>query len=89
MYLRELGLAYLVAGRFEEAIATSQQALMYDPNYQFAYYNLAVSYLWQWVWQLNQDSQTLERAFEGRRLGLFWSHYHNLAVGVPRLSFLP
>jgi adenylate cyclase len=78
--LRELGLAYLVAGRFEEAIATSQQALMHDPNYQFAYYNLAVSYLWQWVWQLSQDPQTLEHALAAAQKAvtlndsLLWGH---------------
>ena len=61
-YLLELGAAYLLAGRIEEAIATQKQVLMHDPNFQFAYTNLAFSYVLQWGWQLSQDPQTLEQA---------------------------
>jgi tetratricopeptide (TPR) repeat protein len=63
-YLMELGIAYLMAGRVQEAIATHKQALRYDPNYHPAYMNLAFSYVFEWIWQLSQDPQTLERAFE-------------------------
>jgi TolB-like protein/predicted Zn-dependent protease len=62
--LNDLGLAYLLAGRVEEAIATLKQVPVHDPNHQFAYTNLALSYVWQWGWQLSQDPQTLEQAFE-------------------------
>jgi adenylate cyclase len=51
-------------GRVEEAIATLKQVLVHDPNHLFAYTNLALSYVWQWGWQLSQDPQTLEQAFE-------------------------
>src|SRR5215470_17820040 len=37
MALFQLGLAYQSTGRLEEAIATHKQALMHDPNFQFAY----------------------------------------------------
>jgi adenylate cyclase len=62
-YLRELGHAYRLAGRVEEAIATQKQALIRDPNFQFAHTELALSYVLQWSWQLSQDPQTLEQAF--------------------------
>jgi len=68
--LLELGGAYLLTGRVEEAIATNKQALMLDPNFQFAYANLAWSYVWQWGWQLSQDPQTLEQAFAAAQKAL-------------------
>jgi tetratricopeptide (TPR) repeat protein len=63
VYLHGIGFAYRLIGRVEEAIATLKQALIRDPNFQFAYTDLAVSYVLQWSWQLSQDSQTLEQAF--------------------------
>jgi tetratricopeptide (TPR) repeat protein len=63
-YLYELGVGYFFAGRIEEAIATFKRTLMRDPNYQFAYTFLSSSYMLAWVWQLSQDPQVLERAFE-------------------------
>jgi TolB-like protein/Flp pilus assembly protein TadD len=63
-YLWQLGYAYRLTGRVEEAIATQKQALVHDPNYLFAYTELAFSYVLQWAWQLSQDSQTLEQALE-------------------------
>ena len=56
-------------GGIEEAIATLKQVLVHDPNHLFAYTNLALSYVLQWGWQLSQDSQTLEQAFDGGAKG--------------------
>jgi len=44
MYLNSLGLAYLSAGRYEEAIAPLKQALSRNPNLLPSHYNLAVVY---------------------------------------------
>ncbi|MBI3757957.1 MAG: tetratricopeptide repeat protein [Deltaproteobacteria bacterium] len=79
-YLFELGMAYRLVGREEEAIATYKQALMHDPNLLFAYTDLAWSYVWQWGWQLSQDSQTLEHALAAAQQAIalndasFWAH---------------
>jgi tetratricopeptide (TPR) repeat protein len=76
----ELGLAYRLTGRIEEAIAAQKQALIHDPLHQFAYTELAWSYVWQWGWQLNQDSQTLEHALMAAQKAialnnsLLWAH---------------
>lgn len=88
-YLYQLGVAYQLTGRLEEAIATLKQALMHDPNFQFAYTNLAGSYVWQWGWQLSQDPQGLEQAFEAAQKALalndsfLWAH---AALGAVYLS---
>jgi tetratricopeptide (TPR) repeat protein len=58
-----LGQAYRLAGRVEEAIAAQKQAFIRDPNFQFAYIELAWSYVFAWGWQLSQDPRTLEQAF--------------------------
>jgi TolB-like protein/Tfp pilus assembly protein PilF len=63
-YLYELGVGYFFTGRIEEAIAAFKRTLMHDPNYQLAYTFLTSSYVVAWVWQLTQDPQVLERAFE-------------------------
>jgi len=63
-YLYELGVGYFFTGRIEEAIATFKRTLIHDPNYQLAYTFLTSSYVTAWVWQLTQDPQVLERAFE-------------------------
>jgi tetratricopeptide (TPR) repeat protein len=63
-YLQMLGWAYLVMGRFEEAIAALKQAVSRNPNLLHAHVMLANSYLSAWFWQWSQDPQTLEGAFE-------------------------
>ena len=65
-----LGVAYLLAGRIEEAITAQKQVLIYNPNFLFAYPYLAVGYLLQWIWQLGPDPQTLEQAFEIAQKGI-------------------
>jgi adenylate cyclase len=60
--LNLLGVAYQLTGRPAEAIAAQKQALVHNPNYQYAYTYLAFSYVLQWAWQLSQDPQTLEQA---------------------------
>jgi tetratricopeptide (TPR) repeat protein len=78
--LYQLGVAYQLTGRVEDAIATHKQALVHDPNNQFAYANLAWSYVWQWGWQLSQDPQVLEQALAAAQKALalndslLWAH---------------
>ena len=59
-----LGSAYRSAGQIEKAITTLKHALTLNANFQFTYIHLAWSYVWQWTWQLGQDPQTLEQAFD-------------------------
>ena len=79
-YLLELSAAYLWTGRAEEAIATNKQAIMLDPNSQFAYTNLAFNYVFAWGWQLSQDPQVLEQALAAAQKALAlndsfpWAH---------------
>jgi tetratricopeptide (TPR) repeat protein len=61
-YLFELGWAYLLTGRYEEAIVTLKHVLLRSPNFLAAYPNLATSYVLQWAFQLSHDPQTLEQA---------------------------
>ena len=79
-YLLELSAAYRLTGQVEEAIATNKQVLMLDPNYQFAYSNLAFTYIFAWGWQLSQDPQVLEQALAAAKKALAlndsfpWAH---------------
>src|SRR5262249_26432492 len=63
-YLQQLGNAYQQTGRYEEALAAYKQLLVRNPNFLWAYPNLAFSYLAQWGFQLSPDPQTLGRALE-------------------------
>jgi adenylate cyclase len=80
MGLLQLGFAYVLTGRLEEAIATFKQALIHNPNLQFAYANLALSYVFAWGWQLSQDPQVLEQALAAAQKALalndsdHWAH---------------
>jgi TolB-like protein/cytochrome c-type biogenesis protein CcmH/NrfG len=62
VYLQGLGSAYQQTGRYAEAITTYKQVLVRNPNFLYAYVNLAYAYITQWAWQLSQDPQTLEHA---------------------------
>jgi adenylate cyclase len=59
-YLAQAGMAYLMTGRYAEAIATLKEVISRNPN--FIYPELASSYLWQWVAQQSPGGQTLEPA---------------------------
>jgi tetratricopeptide (TPR) repeat protein len=69
-YLQVLGQAYQGAGRFAEAIAAYRQLLVRNPNFLWAYPNLAFGYLAQWGFQLSPDPQTLGRALEAAQRGV-------------------
>lgn len=45
LYYEDLGVAYGLSGRFDEAISTALQLVEVNPNYPAAYKNLEVSYL--------------------------------------------
>ena len=59
-----LGWAYSLVGRYEEALAAQKQALLRNPNWLFSYIELVVNYQLQWSSQLSHNPQTLDRAFE-------------------------
>ncbi|MFN8322909.1 MAG: tetratricopeptide repeat protein [Chitinophagales bacterium] len=44
LYYEDLGVAYGLSGRFDEAIATSEKLVQLNPKYPAAYLNLSVSY---------------------------------------------
>jgi Flp pilus assembly protein TadD len=45
LYYEDLGVAYGLSGRFDEAIATALKLVEVNPNYPAAYKNLEVSYM--------------------------------------------
>jgi adenylate cyclase len=59
-----LGRAYSLLGRYEEAIAALQQALLGNPNSLFPYLDLVGTYVEAWLSQQRQDPRTLEQALE-------------------------
>jgi tetratricopeptide (TPR) repeat protein len=63
-YPNNLGRAYYLMGRYEEAIATHQQVLLRNPNHLFAHAYLVVNYTEAWLSQLRQDPRTPEQALE-------------------------
>src|SRR5262245_35778304 len=63
-YSYQLGWAYSLIGRYEEAIAAQKQALLRKPNWVFSHVELCLNYLLQWSSQLSQDPQTLDRGME-------------------------
>jgi len=63
-YLFQLGWAYRITGRFQEAIAAQKQVLVRNPNFQDAYTELVLNSVLEWTWQLSPDLQTLDQAFE-------------------------
>jgi tetratricopeptide (TPR) repeat protein len=67
-YLMNLGFAYRVAGRYEEAIATAKQLLTRQPNFPPAYFMLAFSYA-----QLDRLEEAMAAGAELQRLNPLFS----------------
>jgi TolB-like protein/DNA-binding winged helix-turn-helix (wHTH) protein/Tfp pilus assembly protein PilF len=63
-YLVEAGWAYRLLWRHEEAIHAFTTLLGREPHFLTAYMHLAICYLQQYGYQLNQDSGTLQQALE-------------------------
>jgi adenylate cyclase len=61
-YAHTLGWAYILTGRYAEAITAQKTALLRNPNHVSSYVRLAGSYLWQWADQQSLDAQTLAQA---------------------------
>src|SRR5207245_1860643 len=61
-YLIESGFAYRLTGRYTAAITTLKELISRSPNFLTAHFQLAVSYLGQWVAQQSPAAQTLEPA---------------------------
>jgi len=80
-YSFQLGWAYSLIGRYEEALAAQKQALLHNPNWLFSHAELFVNYQLQWSSQLSQDTQTLDRGLEAAQQMVAldaaspWSHY--------------
>jgi len=63
-YLVESGWAYHLMGRYDEAIAVLKTVLLHNPNMPSAYPLQASNYLEQWAFQLSDNPQALNQAFE-------------------------
>jgi tetratricopeptide (TPR) repeat protein len=61
-HLVHLGRAYYLTGRYEEALAAQQQALVRNPNFLVAYTSLVVNYTDVWLAQQRQEPRTPEQA---------------------------
>ncbi|MGE4094434.1 MAG: tetratricopeptide repeat protein [Candidatus Binatia bacterium] len=61
-YLHDLSWAYNMTGHYAQAVSASQEAIDRSPMSVPAHFNLTVSYLSHWVFQLSQDSKALEQA---------------------------
>ncbi len=61
-YASVLGRAYLLTGRYAEAITTLKEAISRNPNEPGSHTNLALSYLLQWGSQQSLDPQILTQA---------------------------
>jgi tetratricopeptide (TPR) repeat protein len=69
-YLFGLGWAYRMTGRYAEAVATLQELISRSPNFLYGHLVLALSYVQQWAFQQNADSQTLAQALAAVQRGL-------------------
>jgi len=63
-YLIESGWAYHLMGRYDEAIAVLKTVLLHNPNMPSAYPLQVFNYLDQWAFQLSDNPQALNQAFE-------------------------
>ncbi len=63
-YVFQLGVAYRLTGRYDEAISTQKKVLTRNANFLLAYTELTANYLWQWIRQWKQYPQALEKAYE-------------------------
>jgi adenylate cyclase len=87
-YPNNLGRAYYLAGRYEEAIAAHQQVLLRNPKYLVAYASLVVNYAEAWLSQLRQDPRTPEQALEAAQRAVALdasSPVAHLALGLASL----
>ncbi|HKA52396.1 MAG TPA: tetratricopeptide repeat protein, partial [Candidatus Binatia bacterium] len=63
-YLFQSGWAYSATGRYAEAVATLKELISRSPNFLYAHFLLAASYVFQWASQQSADTQTLTQAVE-------------------------
>ena len=87
-YAFNVGWAYTLTGRYEEAIATLKQVLSRNPNFFSAHALLAASYMSAWVGQWGQDPQMLERALESAQRALALSASASGAHGLLGMAHL-
>jgi adenylate cyclase len=70
LYSFELGWAYVLIGRYAEAIAPLKEAISRSPNHLAAHLWLAISYVLQWAFQPSADAQTLAQALAAAQRGI-------------------
>ncbi len=77
IYLNAVGTAYILTGRYAEAIATLQEDISRSPSNLFAHPLLVYSYVLQWANQQSADAQTLALALAAaqRLVALNDSHH--------------
>lgn len=68
--LTNLGNAYLLLGRYPEAISTLKSVVVRNPNFLIAHVILSASYLHQWAFQQEEDDQTLGQALAAAQRAL-------------------
>jgi adenylate cyclase len=68
-YSFDLGWAYVLTGRYAEAIAPLKETISRSPNHLAAHLWLAISYGWQWAFQPSADAQTLAQALAAAQRG--------------------
>src|SRR5262249_19152680 len=83
-----LGISYFCLGRYTQAISTLKSHLVRYPNWLSAYPLLAISYVEQWTFQQNQDSQPLTQALEAAQRAVALNGSFGLAHLALGLSYL-
>jgi tetratricopeptide (TPR) repeat protein len=61
-YLFQLGWAYRLTGRYDDALPILKEVVRRSPDLAAAYLNVAFAYLYQWASQQHVDAQALEQA---------------------------
>ena len=59
-----MGGAYLLTGRYTEAVTTEQEFLSRSPSHPYGRFVLAASYFFQWYFQQSADTRMLAQALE-------------------------
>jgi tetratricopeptide (TPR) repeat protein len=87
-YAYQLGRAYHLTGRYGEAIAAQQQAVLRNPKNETVYTELALSSVQQWASQFSQNPQTVAQAFEAAQQAVTLNDLYGRAHGALGLVYL-
>jgi adenylate cyclase len=81
-YAYQLGAAYRLTGRYGEAIAAQQQAVLRNPKNETVYTELALSFGQQWISQLSQDPHAVEQALKAAQRAVALNDSYGKAHGA-------